>query len=260
MNKQISYTTINHIARRQLGLTMNEYGVADLIYNLSNNPKGNIQGWCYAPKVKMALLLGLTEPTIHTILKKLIVEEVVEKHSETKHLKTTSKWYETVILIDTEDTKESLVSLKETSPNTKETLVEDTKESLVNNKSIDNNKQYIHADKSRALTTEVKKNTDIKEIKVYSRKPPEKQTLLQQLVYVLEDELKTSIVNWPKQGKALQMMLRAGYTQKQMEFTIKEMANDKFYEDKGFDLMTVANNIASYKAKARKIVDQGATV
>jgi len=90
------------------------------------------------------------------------------------------------------------------------------------------------------------------QIKKYERKPPEKQTQLQRIGYFLEDTLKTTIVNWGKQAKALEMMLKAGYTESQIIFAIKYMAKDEFYEDKGFDLMTVANNIANIKSKMRK--------
>ena len=39
---KITYTTILHSARENLGITTNEYCVADIIYHLSNNPKSNI--------------------------------------------------------------------------------------------------------------------------------------------------------------------------------------------------------------------------
>jgi phage replication O-like protein O len=92
-----------------------------------------------------------------------------------------------------------------------------------------------------------------KEIKPYTRKPVEKQTSLQRICYFLEDELQTSIVNWGKQAKALSMMEKAGYTEEQIKKTILYMAKqDDFFQDKGFDLMTVANNIGLYKARARK--------
>lgn len=100
----------------------------------------------------------------------------------------------------------------------------------------------IIADKQQSPVTE----------KTWVRKPLEKQTKLQRICYSLEDTLHTSIVNWGKQAKALLMMERAGYTEKQIIFVIGQMANDDFFQDKGFDLMTVANNIDKYKAKARK--------
>jgi len=92
-----------------------------------------------------------------------------------------------------------------------------------------------------------------KEIKQYERKPLEKQTQLQRIVYHLEDVLKTKITLWPKQAKALSQMLQAGYTETEIIKAIDYMANkDDFYADKGFDLMTVAKTIPNYKAMDRK--------
>lgn len=138
-----AFTNINHIARSRLGLVMNEYAVADLIYNLSNNPSSIVPGWCYASKQYMGKVLCLTEQTIHANLNKLIDKDLVEKHPETKYLRTTAKWYANVVLIDSSkpvtDTKESLTTLKNLESDTKETLVENTKETLDNNNNIDNN-------------------------------------------------------------------------------------------------------------------------
>lgn len=90
-------------------------------------------------------------------------------------------------------------------------------------------------------------------IKKYERKPIDKQTLVQRLGYFLEDTLNTNIVVWGKQAKAVDMMVKAGYTEEQIKKAIVYMAKqDEFFTDKGFDLMTVANNIARLKAKANK--------
>lgn len=91
--------------------------------------------------------------------------------------------------------------------------------------------------------------------KVYTRLPEDKRQLLHRVAYHLEDVLHTQIVNWGKQGKAVKLMERAGYTERQICWVIDQMAKEEFYQDKGFDLMTVANSIAQYKARARKGVD-----
>jgi hypothetical protein len=46
----LSYTLVLHSAREKLGITLNEYAVADSIYHLSNNPNSDFKGWCYAAK------------------------------------------------------------------------------------------------------------------------------------------------------------------------------------------------------------------
>lgn len=91
------------------------------------------------------------------------------------------------------------------------------------------------------------------EVRPYIRKPLEKATQLQRVVYHLEDTLKTTIVNWGKQAKALSMMLKAGYTEEQIKKTITYMASrDEFFGDKGFDLTTVSNQISRYKAQSQR--------
>ncbi len=89
--------------------------------------------------------------------------------------------------------------------------------------------------------------------KIYKRLPLEKATVVQRLVYHLEDTLKTNIVNWGKQGRAASLMLKAGYTEDQIKKAITYMATkDDFFQDKGFDLTTVSNSISRYKAQANK--------
>ncbi len=94
----VNYTTINHVARERLGLSWLEYGLADLIYNLSNNPKNPAQGWCYASKPTLAKILGISEREIFRMLNKLIEVGLVEKQEQTKYLKTNSNWYEMVVI------------------------------------------------------------------------------------------------------------------------------------------------------------------
>src|SRR5256885_16493682 len=104
----LNYTIILHPIRIELGLSMNEYAVAAAIYYLSTNPTSEVPGWCYAEKTKLGKMVGLTEQTIHTILKTLTSAGLVEKNSVTKHLRTTEKWYNNVIVNGFNQTKETL--------------------------------------------------------------------------------------------------------------------------------------------------------
>lgn len=104
--------------------------------------------------------------------------------------------------------------------------------------------QKVPVDKQRVSSKGV--------IKLYERLPIEKRLPLHRIAYFLEDTLSTKIVNWGKQASAVDKMLRAGYTEPQICYVIKKMAGEEFYQDKGFDLTTVMNQIALYKAKARK--------
>jgi len=132
--KKLNYTTILHSVRKELGLSLNEYCIADSIYHLSNNPSGTIVGWCYASKAQLGDNIGITEQAVYPILKKLISLGLVEKNPQTKYLRTTSKWYNMVVLGHSRNFSHTQETLARHSRN----FSPDTKETLVNN-NIDNN-------------------------------------------------------------------------------------------------------------------------
>jgi len=96
----LNYTTIHHETRKSLGLSANEYMIADLIYNLQNNPKSKHPGWCYASKDSLADTLGLTRNGIQKLVNKLVKLKLLERDGEQSHLRTTQDWYEKVVCIN----------------------------------------------------------------------------------------------------------------------------------------------------------------
>ena len=96
----LNYTTIHHETRKKLGLSANEYMIADLIYNLQNNPKSKCPGWCYASKTSIADTLGLTERGIIKIIGRLLNMGLLLKDDATKYLQTSQEWYEKVVCIN----------------------------------------------------------------------------------------------------------------------------------------------------------------
>lgn len=96
--KMINYTTINHRAREMLGITWHEYGLADLIYHLSHNPKSTTPGWCYATKEFMAEQLGFEKRSITSMIGKLLEKKLLEKHPKTKYLRTTQVWFDAMMI------------------------------------------------------------------------------------------------------------------------------------------------------------------
>lgn len=98
MAEQINFTTINHIARVRMGLSLVEYCLADLIYNLANSPKSSVPGWCYASKPQLARNLDITERQVYNLINTLVEKGLVEKDPETSYLKITINWYEAVII------------------------------------------------------------------------------------------------------------------------------------------------------------------
>lgn len=89
-------TTILHEERKKLGLTLNEYCIADSIYHLSNNPKAPVKGWCNQSRENMAKQFGFTKRTVQNIVRKLEQKGLVEMNVE-GHLRTTSAWFNAVI-------------------------------------------------------------------------------------------------------------------------------------------------------------------
>ncbi len=96
---RFNYTTINHDARIRLGLSINEYCVFDLIYNLSNNPKNTQMGWCYAKKETLGDYLDIGRATVFRAINKGLRNGLLEKHPEQPaFLRGTSKWYDSVMI------------------------------------------------------------------------------------------------------------------------------------------------------------------
>ena len=96
----IRFTLVYHQARRKLSLSLNEYCIADSIYNLSNNPNSEIKGWCYASKETLGDYLDISAWSVWDILKRLIDKGLVEKNiNDRRYLRTTQKWYDNVVLL-----------------------------------------------------------------------------------------------------------------------------------------------------------------
>ena len=90
------FTVVNHQARRNLGITIVEYCVADSIYHLSNNPNSRQKGWCYATQDHLADTLGVERKTILRAEKTLFEKEIIEKSGTKK--RTTDIWYQAAVL------------------------------------------------------------------------------------------------------------------------------------------------------------------
>lgn len=142
MNKEqkesLTYTLILHQAREKLGLTLNEYAVADSIYHLSNNPRSQVKDWCSASKEYLGQIVGIQRWSIHQIIKKLIQDKLVEKDPTTSFLRTTVKWYDHVVLLRLKLLKTDKVCGKHT-PSDKKTHT-DSHETTHNSNNKDINK------------------------------------------------------------------------------------------------------------------------
>lgn len=255
----ISFTIVLHEVRLKLKLTLNEYCIADCIYNLSNNPKSEIKGWCYASKKKLGNLIGISETSVHAILKKLIKAKLVEKNEDTKYLRTTQFWYDNVILRrihlrNLSPTKETLVkTLKKLKPDTKETLVNNNNISKINNtisKSEDLQSEELSSSKRNDASTPPKSP------------PPSKTPWTKEMLIWLEKEQGAKFANYGKQLKALGNLKKAGYTTEQIKECYKKMLKDDFWKSRHPDFVNIANNITKFIKKvdaleeARKLAHQ----
>lgn len=95
------YTLVVHNARIKLGLSINEYCLADSIHKLSSH-LSPVPGWCIMSKQKLGDTLGFSRQSIHNMLNSLKKKGLIELHSETNHIRTTKLWYETVEVYKTE--------------------------------------------------------------------------------------------------------------------------------------------------------------
>lgn len=78
-----------HGPRKGLGLSCNEYCIADAIYFLSKQ-----KGWCYSSKEGLGQFLGVTKQTVINAIKKLVSKGLVERHkTNNQFLRTTTQWY-----------------------------------------------------------------------------------------------------------------------------------------------------------------------
>jgi len=94
----LKYTTILHPARIKLGLSYDEYCIADAIKQLSTKTS-KTPGWCHAGKDYLAKVLGITRKTVHKWLARLIEKGIVERNPDDRALlRTTDIWFNTVTL------------------------------------------------------------------------------------------------------------------------------------------------------------------
>lgn len=94
----MNYTTINHDARKKISLSLTEYCVADLIYNIANDPESTTPGWCNASKEWVGRAFDLDRATIFRILHRLEEKKVIEWDKGSGKTRATAIWFNTVVV------------------------------------------------------------------------------------------------------------------------------------------------------------------
>ena len=231
--QELRYTTIIHNIRIEIGLSCNEYCVADIIYHLSNNPSNKIKGWCYASKETLAKFMGITKQAIHQIINRLIEIGLIYKDKETKYLQTTELWYKSIVLMKIKYSKENIPIVKKVYHRQERNFTPYSKESLHNN-NIYNNIDKINS-KATALQTNKKesilikkKNQEITELFDYYKQEFKKMTG------------KTPIFNWGKCVKLAKPHLETLGLK-----TMKHLVYCYLYETKGEDRKFFKENVWS---------------
>lgn len=96
MNREVRYTTIQHEPRLKLGLSNNDYCIADSIFHLSNHPDHRI---CEKSLPELAAFIGVERRTLVNITKKLGQLNLIEKVKDgSRHLghRPTEQWYDLI--------------------------------------------------------------------------------------------------------------------------------------------------------------------
>lgn len=96
--EEARYTLVLHAARKRLGVSINEYCLADTIHKLSSN-RSSVPGWCFASKERLAQALGFSRRSIHSMINRLKELNLLEVHEETGYLRTTDTWREAVEVV-----------------------------------------------------------------------------------------------------------------------------------------------------------------
>ena len=86
-NDKIRFTHVDHTIRKKYDLTMNEYAVADSIYQLK---RLNSNGICYASKEYLGRFLNLSRKTAINLINKLVEIGLVVRIGG--DLRTTEEW------------------------------------------------------------------------------------------------------------------------------------------------------------------------
>lgn len=160
----LEYTTIRHKFRKENKLSTLEYCMLDMVFCLSTNQSNSI-GWCYMSRESMAEELGISKQAILNMIERLISLGWLEKNIETKHIRTTDRWY-----INFTDSKETLptvnnlYSVNNLYQGGKETLPNSNiyNNSIYNNNIIDNN-IYLKEKEKEKIKNE--KKAEIQKVK-----------------------------------------------------------------------------------------------
>jgi hypothetical protein len=94
-SEEARYTVILHHPRKKLGMTINEYCLADTVHKLSST-RSMVPGWCYASKEHLADSLGFSRRSLHNMINSLKGKGILEVQPGTGYLQTTVLWHDSI--------------------------------------------------------------------------------------------------------------------------------------------------------------------
>ncbi len=226
----LSYTTLNHDARRKLGLTWIEYGLIDSIFKLSMRTEAPYHGWCIASKKYLANFLGISEREAFKVIQKGINLQLIEKHPATKHLETTTVWFDVTQLSDTAQSADPTHKVQTTyAQNAHQRYAQSADNKVISNKEIN------------TVTPSEDKQTF----------PAEHYT--QVLDHLQAVQGIGPFTNYGPQRKVIKDAFLAGYTVEQIKSTISSMWEGWYGEhDKTFDMYKVAQKLPDLKRQTAR--------
>jgi hypothetical protein len=97
--KDWSFTTIKHAARKELGVSPNEYCVLDYVYQTQVHPKYSRDGWCRTGIHVIAEYFGFSTGTVHKMIIRFVEKGLLEvDNADPRNKKTTPRYYDTAYL------------------------------------------------------------------------------------------------------------------------------------------------------------------
>ena len=95
----LTFTTIEEAARKELGISRDEYALCNYVQTWSAHPKNRQPGYCDRTRQQMADFVGITERGLLKMLDRLESLGLIERYSTTKFLhRITQHWFDTVEL------------------------------------------------------------------------------------------------------------------------------------------------------------------
>lgn len=102
----LTYTTIMHGIRKDLGISIAEYCFVDTVCKLSTNPNNQERGWAYAGYEYYAEVIGLSRRATMTMATRMEKRGLIEmdrrKGGQTTLMRASETWFEKVVKLSEE--------------------------------------------------------------------------------------------------------------------------------------------------------------